>query len=318
MTSDLSAQTDTPVLPADPQATSPSIGTQALLGAVLLVMGGMAIGYAPIGLRLSELGPQATAFWRYLLAVPVFFVLVLIVRRQLPSRPPVAVVIAGICFGLDMGLWHASLTYTSVANATFLVNLGNVGVGLLAWWLLKEKPTRVWAIAASVAILGATLLSLGGQGEGGVGDLRGDGLAFMAAFLVAGYMVYAKKARASIDALSAVFWMTLVEVGVAAILVLIMGEAFLPDTMSGFLVPLSLALIAQVGGQGLIIAGLGLTPTSIAGLLVLVQPVTAAALSYWMFGETLLPLQLVGAALILFGIALSQRKARRKIARQAA
>ena len=113
-----------------------------------------------------------------------------------------------------------------------------------------------------------------------------------------------------------IFWLTVVEACVAAIIVTVSGESFIPETLSGFAAPAFLALAAQVGGQGLIIAGLGRTPAAIAGIIVLIQPVFAAAISWQLFDEPLSGVQGAGAALILFGIWLSQRgmKRRRKIA----
>ena len=71
--------------------------------------------------------------------------------------------------------------------------------------------------------------------------------------------------------------------------------------------PLFLAIVVHVGGQGLIILGLGHTPTAIAGVLILVQPVVAAAISWQLFEEPLTPLQAGGGFLILLGILISQR-----------
>jgi drug/metabolite transporter (DMT)-like permease len=280
-------------------------------GPALLLLGGVCIGFAPIGLKLSDMGPQSTALWRYLFSLPLLFAIALMVRRgRPPERPPAAAIVAGVCFGLDIGLWHAGLTLTTVANATFIVNLGNIGVGLAAWLVLKEKPTLIWAGAALVAMTGAGFLSLGGQAAAGEGDLRGDALAFGAALLVSFYMVYAKQARQRMDAFSVLFWMTVTEAVVAATLTAITGEAFLPGTVAGFTWPFILAIVAQVAGQGLIILGLGMTPTAIAGILVLIQPVTAAIAARFLFDQSLVPLQMFGAGLILVGIALSQRKRR--------
>jgi drug/metabolite transporter (DMT)-like permease len=99
----------------------------------------MAIGFAPIGLRLSEFGPQATGFWRMLFALPVIAAVIYLQGGKL-SRPSVFSIVAGIFFGLDIAFWHASLVLTSVANATFIVNLGNASVGIVAWIVLKERP----------------------------------------------------------------------------------------------------------------------------------------------------------------------------------
>ena len=96
------------------------------------------------------------------------------------------------------------------------------------------------------------------------------------------------------------------------------GERFMPETPQGFAAPLFLAFVAQVGGQGLIIAGLGRTPAAIAGIIVLIQPVFAAAISWQLFDEPLSPLQGGGAALILFGIWLSQGGVKRRRQRRSA
>lgn len=282
-------------------------------GPLMVFVGGVSIGFAPIGLRLGldDLGPQAIAFWRYALALPFLFVLAVTVNQRLPAKPNPYVIIAGICFALDIGLWHWGLTFTTVANATFIVGLGNVCVGLTAWVFLKERPTLIWAGAVVIAIAGAAALSLGGEPDGKA-DIRGDLLALVAAVLVSCYMVAAKVARRTLGGLDTIFWLTAVEVVVAGLMVLAFREDFLPASLSGLLAPLFLAIFVQIGGQALIITGLGHTPAAIAGVLILIQPVVAAAISWRLFDEPLNAVQGGGAALILFGIFLSQQKLQRR------
>ena len=289
---------------------------RAWLGPLLLLGGGIMIGFAPIGLRLGldTMGPQAIAFWRYVFATPILFVLLLAIERRAPAKPNIYVILAGIFFTLDIGLWHWALTLTTVANATFIVNLGNICVGFVAWLFLKERPAPIWFAAVLVAIAGAAALSLGGEADGKT-DIRGDALALIAACLVSGYMLCSKLARNRLGAMDVIFWLTVVEACVAFLLVLIFREDFMPSDPSGFLAPLFLAFAVQLGGQGLIIAGLGRTPAAVAGVIVLIQPVIAAAISWQLFGESLTAIQGGGAALILFGIWLSQRRDRKRVAR---
>lgn len=277
-------------------------------GPLMVFMGGVSIGLAPIGLRLGldDLGPQAIAFWRYVFALPILFLLLILVQKRLPAKPNKFILIAGTCFALDIGLWHWSLTMTTVANATFIVNLGNIGVGLTAWFFLRERPTMVWLLAALIAMAGAAALSLG-AGVDGKADLRGDLVALGAAALVSCYVVAAKVARRSLRGLEAIFWLTAVEIVVAGLMVIGFQENFFPAELSGFLVPLFLAVFVQIGGQGLIITGLGHTPAAIAGVLILVQPVIATAISWQLFNEPLAPVQAGGGFLILLGIFISQR-----------
>ena len=73
-------------------------------GPAMVMAGGVFIGFAPIGLRLGldDLGPQAIAFWRYLFALPLLFLLVVVTQRRLPAKPNAFVVIAGIVVGVQV------------------------------------------------------------------------------------------------------------------------------------------------------------------------------------------------------------------------
>jgi drug/metabolite transporter (DMT)-like permease len=266
----------------------------------------MAIGFAPIGLRLSEFGPQATGFWRMLFALPVIAAVIYLQGGKL-SRPSVFSIVAGIFFGLDIAFWHASLVLTSVANATFIVNLGNASVGIVAWIVLKERPANIWPVAIGVALLGALLLSRGAAGAA-AGALTGDLLALAAAVMVGLYLFFAKLARRKETAMSVLFWSTAATLVVLAAASGVRGEAFLPPDPAWFIVPLALAVIAHVLGQGLIVAGVGRTPAAVAGVLLLVQPVASAVAAWPLFGELLTPMQLAGAALILVGVWLAGRR----------
>ena len=284
------------------QAGRPWVGPMMVLG------GGIAIGFAPIGLRLGldDLGPQAIAFWRYAFAAPVLFLLVFLFEKRPPRVPNKYILLGGICFTIDIALWHWSLTLTSVSNSTFLVNLGNICVGFAAWVFLRERPAKAWFIAIGLALAGAAALSLGGQ-QGGQGSITGDVIAIGAAVMVSFYLLASKLARRSLGGLETVFWLTLVEVGAGSLVVLVAGETFLPADLSGFSAPLFLGIGVHVIGQGLIITGLGRTPTAIAGILVLIQPVIAAAVSWQLFNESLTVLQAGGSTLILVAVWLAQR-----------
>ncbi|MEX1250813.1 MAG: DMT family transporter, partial [Hyphomonas sp.] len=156
-------------------------------------------------------------------------------------------------------------------------------------------------------------LSLGGD-TASPGALRGDLFALAAAVFVSFYMLFSKLARRTLGGLEAMFWLSVFESGLAFLVVLASGEDFMPKTSAGFLVPLALAIIVQVAGQGLIISGLGSTDTAVAGILVLAQPVVAAAISWSLFEEPLSAIQAAGAAAILIAVWLAQQKQRVRIA----
>lgn len=278
----------------------------AWVGPVMMAAGAVAIGFAPIGLRLSAFEPQATGFWRFAFALPLIAALIWS-RGERIGKPSGMALLAGMFFGLDIAFWHASLVMTSVANATFLVNLGNAAVGLIAWAVLGQRPARIWFIALGAALLGALMLSRGGTD---VSDsaLTGDLLAMLAAVMVGLYLFFAMLARREMSAMRVLFWSTATTLLVSGLATAVNGESIVPPEISWFLWPLALAVVAHVLGQGLIIAGVGRTPAALAGLLLLIQPVAAGLMAWPLFNEALTAIQLAGCALVLCGVWLAGRR----------
>jgi len=71
-----------------------------------------------------------------------------------------------------------------------------------------------------------------------------------------------------------------------------------------------------VAGQGGVAWSLGKLPASVTAVTILIQPIVAGLLSWWIFGETLTPVQALGGALVLAAIVLAQLSTRRKPAPQ--
>src|SRR6476469_4761083 len=110
---------------------------------VALFTGAVFIALSPIWVRVSEVGPTASAFWRVLLAVPLLWMLFFSFRSAagkiiLPRWP---YLLAGLAFAGDLAFWHWSIQYTSVANSTLLANLASIFVTLAAWVLWKQRPS---------------------------------------------------------------------------------------------------------------------------------------------------------------------------------
>ncbi|HMQ52456.1 MAG TPA: EamA/RhaT family transporter, partial [Anaerolineae bacterium] len=104
--------------------TRSQIATAAL---ILLLVGGAAIAFSPIFVRLSELGPVATAFWRMALALPAFWLWAAWPVSGSSPAPPAWghyrwLGLAGIFFAGDLIAWHWALEFTTVSNSTILAN----------------------------------------------------------------------------------------------------------------------------------------------------------------------------------------------------
>ena len=279
-----------------------------MTGAVFaLLLGAAAIGVGPILVRLSEVGPCATAWWRMALALPVFGIWCLLERRPQPA-PKGGLLFAGGLFAVDLSLFHWGIVLTTVTNSTLLSNLAPVLVTIAAWWWFRERVGWSAVGALTVALAGAVVLVLGrGQYGGGTEHaLLGDGLSFAAAFAYAGYQLTVNRVRQRATTAEFMWWSCLACAMVVGIVAVISGERLLPATAHGWLVVAALALIAQVIGQGLISWSLKHLPQAFSTVALLFQPLVAAAIAWPLFHEVMTPVQLLGAAILIAGVVWSR------------
>ncbi|MGI8859051.1 MAG: DMT family transporter, partial [Rubrobacteraceae bacterium] len=168
---------------------------------IALIAGAVAIGSSPIFVRLSEVGPETTAFWRLALALPVLWLWAGVGdhRTRVAQRPSgymdfLALVLAGLFFTGDIALWHWSVVLTSVANSTLLVNLAPIFVALGSWLLFGERFTVTFVAGMMVALAGSILL-VGWDLALDAQNLQGDLLALLAAIFYAGYILTVSRLR---------------------------------------------------------------------------------------------------------------------------
>jgi drug/metabolite transporter (DMT)-like permease len=214
---------------------------------------------------------------------------------------------AGICFAADLGVWHFSVLFTSVANSTLLGNISPIFVALAGWLLWKQRPTRTYFVGLALALGGMFVLA--GANFGATGTrMLGDALAALTGAFYAGYMLAIKAARdAGASTSRSMAWSTSITALVLLPIALLAPQPFWPISPAGWLSVLGLALVPQILGQGLIAYAFAHVPASLASLVLLVQPLMAAIFAWALFGEAIGPIQFVGGTTVLAGIWLSKK-----------
>lgn len=294
------------------QLASP-LKSQYRLPLFCLILGAVAIGFAPIFVRLSEVGPIATGFWRVALAFPL---LTLFSIHQGTTQPdasqPVSwrdyawILFAGVLFGADLATWHFSIHYTTVANATLLANFSPVILALWGWLVLGKRPQAqlVWGLA--LAILGVAIL-VHPNLQLGQSTWRGDALAFFTSFYYTAYLLAMNRARRIFSAVVSMAIASFSSMLFLALLMWATGEVWLPVSLTGWFVLLGLALFSHILGQGLIAYAFPYLPPTFAATTLLVQPMIAAMAGWFFFAEKLSLLQIAGLLVALGGIFLAKR-----------
>ena len=283
-------------------------GTRALPA---LLLGAVCIGLSGIFVKLSEVGPQANAFFRIAGAAPFFWAYLTLVPAArtiapLDARQWRLLVIASLVVVGDYACWHVSLTLTSVANSTLLANLVPIFVALHAALFLSRPPTKLFLVAMAITLAGAALL-MGGSLSLSPDRALGDALGVVTAMFYAAYVVLVAELRARVSTATLMAWTGTIAGPFFLALAFAFGEQILPRTLEGWATVLALIVVCQVAGSGLIAYALAHLPATFSSLTLLLQPVFSALAAWVILGERLGPGELLGGALVLAGIYLARR-----------
>jgi drug/metabolite transporter (DMT)-like permease len=277
-----------------------------------LIAGALAIAFAPIFVRLSEVGPVATAFWRLTLSLPVLWIwLALEPKSGTRARRPsgwsdyARLTGAGLFFAGDLAVWHWSLNFTSVTNSTLLANFAPIFVTLVSWLVFKERFTRTFLAGLALAIAGAVVL-MGRSFQLSQAHLLGDAMGLATAMFYGGYILAVGRLRAEFSTATIMTWSGVVTAVALLPLALLSGEALIAPTAAGWAVLAGLALLSHAGGQSLIAYALAHLPATFSSISLLIQPAAAALLAWALLGEALGPLQAIGGGIVLAGILLAR------------
>lgn len=299
-------------------ASSANRGYLAAFGATLfLATTAIFIRYLTLNYQVPAL---VLTYWRELFVALSLLVVLLFTRRDLlkveRGNLPMLIVY-GFVLMLFNSTWALSVALNGAAVATVLAYSSAAFTALLGWLLLKESLDLPKIIAVLMSIAGLALVSnaldpaLWALNAGGV--LAGvlSGLSYALYSLMGRYSsqrgVNPWTSLLYIFAIGSVF-MLAANLGIGRFLP---GGARTPadmfwlgDAWVGWLVLLVLAMVPTLMGFGLYNVSLHYLPSSVANLILTSEPIVTSVIAYFMFGEVLTPIQMLGATLILSGVVL--------------
>lgn len=275
-----------------------------------MLVGSICLAFGPWLVRLADVAPLASAFWRVGLAVVPLLVIAGVARAPLKGLSwgvAGGCTLAALCFAGDLAVWHLGIARTTLANATLLANAASFLLPLFGYLVSRTLPGRTATLALIVAATGTALL-LGRSADVSPRHFAGDLLCLAAAVLYTGYLVLIDRARRHLAPMTLLALATLVAAVALLPLALATGGAFWPRDWT----PVALlALGSQVVGQGLIVYAVGHLRPLVVGLTLLVQPAIAATIGAFSFGEIPGPVEIAGAALVVVALLLVRLPERR-------
>jgi drug/metabolite transporter (DMT)-like permease len=284
--------------------------------AVLVVMVFWAGNFIVVKGAIGILPPIAFTFLRYSIA-SITLLLLLRWREggiRLPRGDLLPILLLGVIgFGCYQILWPVALQTIPAGDSALLIAATPVMTALLAMAIGADTPNTVKIIGAFISFAGVALVIGAGQGLDLGTSLVGDGLTLLAAGCWAVYTVFGARILRRHSPLVTTTWAIIA--GTVFVAPLGIAQLVAADVSGGLAdvgVPVLLALLYSgtlAAGFANVIVFHGvklLGPTRVTALQFLV-PALAVVMAAIFLGEPIRPIQVVGGAIILGGVALLRR-----------
>ena len=295
----------------------------AIIDAVIFSTTGIFIRYLT---ETYHMPPLVLAFWRNIFVVLALIPALLIFRRQLlklPSRQVLYMVIFGLVLAVYNSIWTYSVALTGAALATVLTYTSAAFTAILGRWLLKE-PFYLGKWLAIVLSFGGVVLVSGTWGQ----DLAQTNFfgILLGAFSGLLYSVYSLMGRYASQRGINPWTNLLYTFGFASIFLLgftlgigshLPGAVpdganlfWLKDAWTGWWILIALAAGPTLLGYGLYNVSLVYLPSSVANLILTLEPPFTTLIAYIFLHERLTLMQWAGSLLILAGVVVLRLKSK--------
>ena len=277
-----------------------------LIGAVLL----WGTSYAVTKYAYSSLPPMHVVWLRMLMALVAFLPLLTIVKRPKyqPGDWKLLLLLVTFIPCLYFAFEGFAVSFTTSSQAGVVTAVMPLVVAVVAWLILKERPTGKTLAAALISVAGVAVLSLFGHSQADAPHpMLGNLLELGAMLAAAGSTLAVKRLSSRYDPVL----LTGMQMGAGAIFFAPLALASGPIQISGL--PASAWLsIAYLGvGCGLAAfvfynSALQLLPTSRAALAINAVPVVAMIAGWLALGESMTPIQIIACVLIVAAVVFAQ------------
>lgn len=284
--------------------------------AAVLTVGILSVSTSAIFIRLALLaaGTQGPGFSLVLAAARLGIAAIALLpgwpglwQSRVPRQALGYSIAAGIALAVHFATWITSLSYTSVAASTALVTTNPVWVALLSWLWLGDRPSAKTVTGIAIALVGSGIVSLAGS-DGGFNShpLLGNALALVGSWMVSLYFLLGREAQRQGLSIGQHIVLTYSTAALALLpLPLLWGSSYrgYPLPVYGYI--LLMAIFPQlIGHTSFNWAVRWISPTLVT-LTILAEPIGSSLFALLLFNENPGLLVLLGAGVLLLGVAIA-------------
>jgi drug/metabolite transporter (DMT)-like permease len=285
---------------------------------VRLFVGAALISLSPVWVRLVDVPPTTSGFYRVLFGGCALVVFILATGRRLSfsRRAWLILGLSSVFLALDLWFWHRSINYIGPGLATLLANFQVFFLMLAGIVLLGQRPRALQVIAVPLALFGLALI-VGFDWQSLPEDYRlGVVFGILTAIAYAGYLLTMRAVRSLPDYRDPTREVAIISIVTAVLLALSAfaeGESLLIPTYSDAAWLVAYGVLSHCLGMLFIASSLPQVSTTEAGLALLLQPTLSFVWDVLFFARPLSATELVGAVITLLAIYLGSRSSSKQV-----
>lgn len=272
---------------------------------VALLLGVCFVSSAAVMVKLSSAPAAVVAAYRMFFTILLMTPFMLLFYRaellKITKKDWLYSSLSGFFLALHFVLWFESLHYTSVASSVVLVTLQPLFTFLGGYFFFQEKIGVRSIVGGALAIMGSVIICWGDFRLGGMAIL-GNVLALLGATMVSGYWLFGQHVRKRLSLMTYTYVVYGTSTGFIFIYVFSTGQAVYGYSLNDWLIFLALAIFPTLLGHSVFNWALKWVSASLISMTILLEPVGASILAYFVLGEILSVTQWMGGVVIILGI----------------
>ncbi|MBY0026338.1 DMT family transporter [Priestia aryabhattai] len=280
--------------------------TLPLPSALFLLVGVLAVSFSSILIKWSDAPASILGMYRLLFTVFLFLPFLpwremKILFKNSTVKEWLMLVVSGVFLGLHFLFWMESFSHTTVASAMILTALEPVFVVIGAYFLFKEKTSKVGIISILIAVSGSMIIASGDIGVSKTA-LYGDLLSVLGTVAVSVHMLAGQDLCRKMPPIIYSFAVFLIGGLVLFVYNICTNVSLTQYDTKDWWIFLLLALIPNIFGHALfnwLLKYVGATTISMA---ILGEPIGAIILAYFLLGEMTTASQLMGGMIVMISV----------------
>lgn len=277
----------------------------------------IAISFAAVFVKMSSAPSSILSMYRLWIIVVLMLPIVWRKReefRRIQKRDWIFLIGSGFFLALHFLLWFASLKFTTVASSTIILALQPIISLIGGFFLFKERTTYSAVVTMGIAILGVMCI---GWGDLGLSEqaIIGDILSFLSVIAVVGYLFIGQTTVKKVSHWIYSFTVFAFAGIFIAIYNVVMSVPFTGYSTWDWWIFILLAIVPTASHMinNWLLNYVNATTISMS---ILGEPVGASILAFFLLGEKLNSMQVIGSVLVLCGVSIFLLQQQRGVSKE--